>query len=266
MNCLENRLQRNTVRLASLGLWAIVALSPLYAAHCNDPELTFTIHDTYTDPGSPSGSQPTQSGIVSDGLGVYSTGNGVNAVINTCNGSNGATLSPGSNRLVTVDLGQVVFTNIIYNPGWASSPVLFLTIPNILFSCDPDPTKSCVFDTYLKVTLKATKTATTLSGYFDMQNPLANAPFNSPDATLNTPCITSLVHIQHNPAVAGGTRENWIVWPDSNPANSSCGGAVSGTPVQVGTLSVPSSSHKGGQSTVNAGQYAVPFYITITRN
>jgi hypothetical protein len=261
MNCLEKRLQRNAVRLTKLGLWALalaVVTTAVYAGNCHNPPLIFTISSQYQDPST---LLPYNAGILSDGQGDYVNGNGVVADITTCNGSNTATLSPGTTRYVIFDFRNAVATNS-NTPPWTSTPLLFVSISNILYNYNPTATYS--FTTYLKTTLKATTTATTLNGYFNLENPNAVAPFNPPDSNINTPCLTSLVNVQHIPATSS-TKETWIAWPDSNPANSSCGGAVNGTPVQVGTLLVPSSSHKGGESTVNAGQFTVPFYITIRR-
>jgi hypothetical protein len=230
---------------------------PAYAGKCTKDPLVFTISDSYQDPHT---FNNYQAGIHPDGAGDYTDGqNLVSAKLDTCNG-NLAQLAPGPTRYVTFDFRNVVATNL-NSPTWTASPALDFYISNILYNYNPAATYT--FDSYLKTTLKTTVSATIGNGYFFfMENPNAPAPVNPPDSIVNSPCSTSLVHVQHIPAT-DLTKETWIVWPDSDPLNS-CG-SVTGSPVQVGTIEGPNSTRKGGQSTVNAGQFVVPFYITIRR-
>lgn len=238
--------------MKSICLAAVLAAALSLSAQggkCNDPGLIFTISSTYTDPSTGTGNN---AGLLPDNQGPYINGtSGVKAVINTCNGSDGATLSPGtSGRTVWLNLVNKVDTT--RTPSWTSNPapVLFFTIPNITYlsATVPGP-----FTTYMKVTMAAPN-----SGYyFDMENSDAMAPFNPPSPNINAPCFTALVRVQHIPATAdGSTKETWIVWPDSSPA--SCTGGVTGS--QVGTLLA-----SGHPNPVSAGQFTVPFYITIQR-
>jgi hypothetical protein len=229
---------------AGFGLLAIALAAtalPAQAGKCSEVDIpvTFTIGST------------TPAGIVSDGLGDYVNGqNGVIALIHTCNGSNGATLNPGTaGRSVTFNFQTVVDTN--HNtPSWTSGSVAFFTVSNLLYQYNPATTYS--FTTSLWSTMGN-------SGYFfRMENPSAQAPFQPPAANVNSPCVTSLVYVTHYPAGALSAKETWIAWPGTSTEN--CSSAVSGTPVQVGTLMV-----QAHPSAVSAGQFTVPFYITITR-
>lgn len=249
-----------------LGLWAVTLAAacslPAYAARCTKDPLIFTVSDSYQDPST---FNNYTSGIHPDTAFDYiDDENGVSAKLDTCNG-NLAQLAPGSTRYVTFDFRNVLATNSNTPTTWNTSPALAFYISNILHNYNPATTYT--FTSYLKTTLKATVSATTGNGYFFfMENPNATAPVNPPDSIVNSPCITSLVNVKHIPATTNpSTPEIWIVWPDSDPSNSSCP-AVTGSPVQVGTIEGPNSaSKKGGQFTVNAGQFTVPFYITIRR-
>lgn len=216
---------------------------------CTNPGLIFTITSPYTDPLTGAGYN---SGLLSDGNGPYANGGGVTAVLDLCNGSDGATLTPGSNRKVWLLLSNLVGSTTL-TPAWTSqpAPILFLTIP---FGLNvSNTTGNYSFTTYLKVTM-----ASPNSGYyFNMENPNATAPFNPPGSDENVPCTASIVHVQHTAAVAGVSAETWTVWPDSTPI--ACGNSSFS---QIGTLGLSSPPKKGP---VNAGQFSVPFYITIQR-
>lgn len=228
---------------------AAVSISMQGGSRCTDPSLIFTISNSYTDPKSGSSYN---SGLLNDGNVTYSNGvNGVNATLQICNGSNGATLGGlGVGRNVSLYLANTVAGTGL--PSWASNPapVLYLTIP--FGSFVTNTTQDYYFTTYLKVTMAAPNT----DYYFDMENSHATAPFNPPPSDLNMPCDTALVNVHHIPA-ASASNETWMVWPGSG-STSSC----SPPAALVGTLLGPSPHSK---SQVNVGQSTVPFYITIQR-
>jgi hypothetical protein len=239
------------MKIAYLALLTTGVALCAHGGKCEDPGLVFTITSPYTDPLT-GGSY--NAGLVSDGKGAYANGTaGVTAVLDLCNGSDGATLTPGTaGRSASLLLTNLVDTNSS-TPSWTANPVpvLFFTVPfgnNV-----NNTTQNYSFTTYLKVT-----TAAPDADYnFNMENPTATAPFNSPSTGVNAPCTTALVHVQHTAAVPGVSAETWVVWPDSAPVSCSAGSVT-----QVGTLA-PFSGPKHGPA--NAGQFSVPFYITIQR-
>jgi hypothetical protein len=243
--------------MKSICLAALAAVlgASAYASKCSDVDIpiSFTISSTYTDP---SNGLSYNSGILSDGLGPYVNGQpGVSALIHTCNGSNGATLNIASgNRYVTWDFRNAVYTNSL-TPAWTQVTNGGFTFANLLYNYSANT--SYTFTTYMQYV--RFQSLTTYS--FSMQNPGANAPFNAPDANVNSPCITSLVSVQNIPAALSSSgKETWIAWPDSTPV--SCTSPVSGSPAQVGTLRTPPPH---GPTWVSAGQFTVPFYIIIQR-
>lgn len=242
------------MRLICLATIAAVLSAPAFARKCSDVDIpvSFTISSSYTDP---SGTGSYSSGILSDGGGAYVNGQqGVSALIHVCNGSNGATLQISSGtRYVRWDFRNAVYTNSL-TPSWTQSPVTNsgFTFANLLYNYDPSATYS--FSTYIQYARFQSLTYT-----FAMQNPGASAPFNPPDVNMNAPCITSLVKVTHIPATTS-SKEYWIVWPDNTPA--SCTSPVSGSHAQVGTLRTPP---QHGPGWVSAGQFTMPFFVTIQR-
>jgi len=242
------------MRLVCLMTIAAALSASAFARRCSDVDIpvSFTISSIYTDP---SGSGSYSSGILSDGGGAYVHGQqGVEALIHVCNGSNGTTLETrDGSRFVTWDFRNAVHTTSL-TPSWTQNPVqnTGFTFANLLYNYSPSTTYS--FTTYIQFAYFQS-----ISYGFSMQNPGATAPFNPPAANTNAPCITSLVNVVHNPAV-GTAKENWIVWPDSAP--TSCTSPVTGSHSQVGTLRTPP---KRGPDWVSAGQFTVPFFITIQR-
>lgn len=220
------------------------------AGKCSDIPVSFTLSSTYTDPAT---GAAMISGILPDNGGTYVNGiNGVIALIHTCNGSNGASLNPGPNRTLTYDLTHRVASDSS-TPAWTGSPLTtassFFSFANLLYRYDANSTPS--FTTYLK------NVAFGNGYYLGMENPVATAPVNAPEA-INTPCTTSLVNVKHIPATTNPTTpESWIVWADSTP--QSCNGASA---QEIGALYQYGKA--GSISAVN-GQFSVPFYMTITR-
>ena len=243
------------MRLACLAAMATILSASAFGSKCGDVDIpvSFTISSSYTNP---SGTDSYNSAILSDGGGAYVNGQqGVSALIHVCNGSNGATLQISSGpRYVLWDFRNAVYTNSL-TPSWTQSPVTNsgFTFANLLYSYSPSTTYS--FTTYIKYA----RFQSSLTYEFAMENPGATAPFNPPDVNMNAPCITSLVKVTHIPATSS-SKETWIVWPDSAPA--SCTSPVSGSHAQVGTLRTPP---QHGPDWVSAGQFTVPFYITIQR-
>ena len=243
------------MKLIFVATAAALLSAPAFAGKCGDVDIpvSFTISSTYTDP---SNAQLTyNSGILSDGGGAYINGQqGVSALIHTCNGSNGTTLQTSNgSRYVIWDFRNAVYTNTL-TPSWTQKPVTNtgFTFANLLYSYSPSLNYS--FTTYMQYVYFQS-----LSYAFSMQNPNATAPFNSPDANVNSPCMTSLVNVTHY-AATDISKETWIVWPDSTPVN--CTSPVSGSHAQVGTLRTHA---QHGPDLVGAGQFTVPFYITIQR-
>jgi hypothetical protein len=84
-----------------------------------------------------------------------------------------------------------------------------------------------------------------------MQNPETAAGAPGPNfPTANDPYLNARVVVEHYPA-SGGQKEKWIVYPE--------------LPTSAGSQS-PSPENGGlftDGSTVNLGQFSMPFYFTI---
>lgn len=178
-------------------------------------------------------------GLSSDGGGPYVNGDLNGGVIGRIN-CNGQSLELSGVRHSILTLGAALSgTNAPW--GHDPAPVAFFNIPlgKYFNNAQPDPAP-WDHTTYLKLTMASPN----LGYFFNMENPAADAPLNSPDGGVNTPLTTILVNVQHIPAGSG--PETWIVTPGASPA--------------VGTLM---SNIKGGLRTV--GQFDTPFSITVTR-
>lgn len=211
---------------------------------CTDAGVTFTVTVTDNNPG-----------MSSDGNQTYA--NGVGGVIARLN-CDGDSAELSGTRPVYLNLSKLLDGTA---PAWTANPApaLFFNIPFGKYFNNPLPSPSSTFTTYLKVTMASPNAGY----YFDMENPNADAPLNSPDSGVNTTtCTTTLVNVVH---YAAGTYQNnpsapetWVVSPDSSPA--SCSGSVSG--YNVGTLLGPKPRGNGLET---VGQFDVPFLITIQR-
>ena len=215
---------------------------------CTPSSVIVTVSSTYQDPTT---LVNYNAAIRPDGLGDYTDGvDGVAAVIRDCpNGSGDATLNFSNRRPITVDLRNAVATNSS-TPTWAGTPGVggaFINIRNVMYLYSSQ-------STYSFTTRMALQAPQNPNYYFHMANPGALAAATPNNPSDNTPCVTSLVNVVHYPATST-TKETWVVWPDSSPA--SCSGAGG---AQVGTLLYSNTS-----PWTNAGQFSVPFYITIRR-
>ena len=237
---------------------AVALGAGVYAGNCGnvDIPISFTISSTYTDPFS---LKSYNAAILSDGMGAYNNGQqNVSALIHTCNGSNNATLNTGlatgnGTRYVTWNFQNVVDTNSL-TPSWTQQPANNpgFTIVNLLYNYNATATYS--FTTYLNL---ANFHFPTTTYAFYIENPNAIAQNSAPNPNVNSPCDTSLVNVTHVPATSN-SKETWIVWPDDTPVF--CTSAVAGQHAQVGTLTTI-----GHPNWVSAGQFTVPFYVTIQR-
>ena len=146
---------------------------------------------------------------------------------------------------------NVVATNTS-TPAWVTSPasVTLLNVHNILYNYNPTATYS--FTTRFGSQLARPND----TYYYRLENSLAQASTSPSDVNANNPCMTSLLNVVHYPATST-SKETWIAWPDSS-TSASC--TIAATPVQVGALLNTKTS-----PAQNAGQFSVPFYLTIRR-
>ena len=193
----------------------------------------------------------TSAALYSDGKESYvDRVDGVTAVLDVCgtNPTHDAILIvANSKRSMGIALTRPVATNTL-TPDWTTTPFLsqgVLKIRNILFNPNGpyDPNASYSF--------------TTGAGYdFQLPNPPKSTWYHvrlgSTDSIVNYPVTTSLVTVEHTPAI-GATPETWTAYPDATFMGFTDSGANA---TQVGTLL---------QDQNNLGQFTVPFVITITR-
>jgi hypothetical protein len=219
------------------------------AGKCTDIPLVFSLSFTYVDGTTP-------AAFYSDGTGgsnpSYVDGvDGVRAILHVCgtNPTHDAILILAqSKRSMGIDLTRLVHRND-FTPAWTSTPFLsqgVLKVRNILVGYNPN-------DLY---------SFTTGAGYdFPLPNPPKNTWYHvrlgSTDSIVNYPVTTSLVTVEHTPAI-GTTPETWTAYPDATIMGLTDSGANA---TQVGTLL---EGQKNG-TPVNLGQFFVPFVITITR-
>lgn len=236
------------------------AAQPAGTGKCTDISLVFSLSFTYVDGTTP-------AALYSDGTGgsnpSYVDGvDGVTAVLHVCgtNPSHDATLLlANSKRTVGIDLTRLVHANSL-TPSWTGTPFYnpaFLNVRNILFNYDPNASYSFTTRFGSGFAMPAGPGKST-SYHVRMQNPADQAvPPQPNDSIANTPLNTSLVVLQHTPATAT-TPETWTAYPDATVMGLTDSGANA---TQVGALL--QDQNNGGP--LNAGQFAVPFAITITR-
>ncbi len=248
--------------LASAGLIGEVgaAAQPAGTGKCNDTPLVFSLGFTYVD-------GTTSAAFYSDGTGgsnpSYVDGvDGVTAVLHMCgtNPTHDATLLlVSSKRSMGIDLTRRVHANSL-TPSWTGTPFYnpaFLNVRNILFNYDPNASYSFTtrFGSAFAMPPGPGKST---SYHVRMQNPADQAvPPQSTDSVTNTPLNTSLVIVQHTPATAT-SPETWTAYPDATIMGLTDSGANA---TQVGTLL----QDQNNGAPLNAGQFTVPFLITITR-
>jgi len=233
--------------------FVFLAAQPAFAqkpGSCTNPSIQWTINPIYVDGTTP-------NAVQGDGPPYIDGQPGVSAVVHVCSGTYDAILLLSKGRSLSTSYAKPLASNS-YTPSWALSNSTQSgtgsTIHNLFFV--PSGT-----DRYHEYTF------TTRGGAgFSMVNPSPEAPSSLPNlvAISNTPYPDSLVIVHHCPANTNTstcpniTHETWFVYPDPNPTASGVG--QSGLPItQVGALLI--SSHG---SEVNAGEFSMPFFFTIS--
>lgn len=198
---------------------------------------------------TPSALQPDSGGPYVDAV------NGVSATINSCSGSYDLLLNlTRSARSLTVDLGNIVGSPTSYTPGWASAgpvPLGFFNVRNLFYNYSQNSTYS--FTTRFISNLDGVAKGYSLG----LVNPTTDA-YTAPPANpeMNDPITTSNVIVWHYAAGSNGyTVETWVAYPDTTQMDSNTANSV-----YVGGLIT--TVHN---ATVSAGQYSVPFQITMQR-
>jgi len=257
---------RERTRFAGFVLAAMLA--PLYAAKpggCADIQTQWTLNDYYVD-------GITLNAIRADASGPYTDGqSGVTATIQICNGTNDAVLMTGSSRKLSFNFGHMLASNS-NTPSWATSIVTggggTLHIRRITFvPAGYDRAQEYSFTTWAGSILP-------VKGFwnFRMWKPVTEAISDDPNtnislATANGPLTDSAVIVHHCPAnsnAATGTcvgvlKETWFVYPESTPTTYTDGTSAPATDTQVGALVNTQKS-----TPVNAGQFSMPFYLSIS--
>ena len=233
-------------------LLAVPALAGA-AGQCNDIPVAFTISSTYADPTT---GVPYISAIQPDNGGDYVNGvNNVIALIHVCNGSNAVTVNAnGGPRSFTYDFTNKV--NPTGAPSFTNTPVTmsntFISFSNILYAYAATATYS--FTTYMNELYLPNFGSQT---YFaSMENAAAAAPASKISSN-RTPCANSLVNVVHYPATLNpAAPEHWVVWADGSQPQGCNGGNF----LQVASITFNAKGHEQ-----NAGEYSLPFYMTIRK-
>jgi hypothetical protein len=258
--------QRGELKMRPTLMLLIVAITAQTVAaqktQCTtNPSLSWTIHQSYTDPNT---QIPYTSAIQGDSSAVYVDGSpGVIATLFQCSGQTGdATLTLGHPRTASISFSNILSTIPANTPSWASSGstatgLLAMDVRNLAFL----PAGTSVTQEYSFTTRFNTSVPESGSWGLHLLNPSPSAPSADGNGTVaNFPYATyydSLVNVQHCPAndaspvsplCTSGTAETWVVWPDSTTA-----------PPQVATL-LNQKKNPG----VNSGQFSIPFYFVIS--
>lgn len=233
---------------------------------CTNPSLSWTINSSYTDGGT----NVTYTGqIQGDRSGAYVDGtSGVVTVMHVCGGSNDATLTLSSPRSASVIFG----------------PQLDPAVAPPSFACNGctvtgEPMAWDLSDLGLNWSPSTSATNYNFTTGFNANVPVSSGTYGlhllSPSSDVpdtlaqwvNPPYTTyddSVVHVQHCPAGSNQgsminpvnpynecptlAKETWFVWPDATTA-----------PPQIATL-----LNQKRSPGVNAGQFSMPFFFTIT--
>ena len=196
------------------------------------------------------------SAIQPDSGGPYVDGvSGVSATIDTCSGSNDLILNLArSNRSITVNFGNVV-DSTAYTPAWASAgpvPLSFLNIRNLFYNYSQSGSA------YSFTTRLASNLGGVADGYnFGLVNPTDQAYAPPPiNPQMNYPITTSDVVVWHYPAGSNGYAvETWVAYPDTTQMDAN-------TPNSFYVAGLITTVHN---TAVSAGQFSVPFQITVQR-
>jgi hypothetical protein len=237
-----------------LALAMVIATIPSTSqakAVCSIPvQITVNLVDTFGVSG------PITSAIQPDSGGPYVNGvSGISATIDGCSGTYDLLLNLGqSKRTITINLADMVGSPTPYTPAWASAgpvPLSFFNIRNLFYHYSQN-------STYSFTTRLASNLGGVAKGYnFGMVNPTDQAYTPPPiNPEMNDPITTSYVIVWHYAAGSNGyTVETWVAYPDTaqmdpNTTNS----------FYVGGLTTATHT-----TTVSAGQFSVPFQITVQR-
>lgn len=249
-------------------LFSTAALNPLAAANpnsCKDIATRWTVNEYYVD-------GITLNSIRGDGAGPFINGqSGVTATIQICNGTNDAVLMTGSSRKLSFSFDRMLASNS-NTPSWATGLVTggggTLHIRRITFvPAGYDRAQEYLFTTWAGSILPVKG-----SWNFRVWKPVTDAMSDNPNtnihlATANGPLMDSPVVVRHCPANSSATtgpctgivKETWFVYPDSSPTTYMDGTPAPPTAVHVGALVNTQKS-----TPVNAGQFSMPFYLTIS--
>jgi hypothetical protein len=248
--------------LSAVGLTRLTAGNP---NSCADIATQWTVNDYYTD-------GITLNAIRSDAAGPYKNGqSGVNATIQICNGTNDAVLMTGTSRKLNFDFSRVLASNS-NTPSWANGLVAggggTLHIRRITFvPAGYDRLQEYSFTTWAGSILPVKG-----SWNFRMWKPVTDAMSDDPNtninlATANGPLTDTPVIVHHCPSNSSATtgpcvgilKETWFVYPDSSPTTYTNGNPAPLSDVYVGALVNTQRS-----TPVNAGQFSMPFYLTLS--
>lgn len=238
------------LRTALAGLLAAVCLSAAPPPKCTQIPVQWSVNNTYVDP-------LIASLVTNDGSAAYVNGqSGVSAVISTC-GSNDAIITVSGARAIRFNFTDPLSTNSNTPDGLVGSTVnaASVNIRNVRYLYNA--TGDYGFTTRMGANLVNL-------GPFRMVNPASQAiPPQTDDPIANTPNATALVYVHHCPKSASpfGTcpalsHETWFVYPDLPLATGPA--RFAGSLI----LTVGNGKHA---TTVNAGQFSMPFNIAISR-
>jgi hypothetical protein len=243
---------KTTLMLVFLSL--AIQSAPAQKSGCVNPSIQWTINPIYVD-------GVTSNAIQGDGSPYIDGQPGVTAVIYVCSGSNDATLLLGHGRTLSFGFARLLASNS-YTPSWAlsgstASGTGFLNVRDILFvPQNTDRNHEYTFTTWLgsnppqghNFRMAAPNPQTGLTGGGPTNSPYPNSPIVVHHCPANTNTTTC-------PNI---TNETWFAYPDPNPTASGVG--QTGLPItQVGTILASSKNTE-----VNAGQFSMPFYFTIS--
>jgi hypothetical protein len=244
-----------------------LVFTPLFAGKpsCQDVSTQWVVNDYQAD-------GTTFNAIRGDALGPYKNGqSGVTATIQICSGNNDAVLMTGSSRQLSFNFSKMLASNS-NTPTWATGIVTgtggTLHVRNLTFvPSGYDRTQEYTFTTWAGSILPG-------KGFWNLRmwKPTTDAISGNPNtdvalATANGPFTDSAVVAHHCPAnsnaaagpCAGVLKETWFVYPDPNPTTYSDGTPAPLTDTQVGAL-----VNTQKITPVNAGQFSMPFYLSIS--
>jgi hypothetical protein len=218
------------------------------AQKCTNIDATWTLYSTFVD-----GATATR---------IYSDGAPYDGTVNSCSTFDAVlNIYSNSRRVVMFNFaGSLLGFSYSAPPAWTGapfaagagkkcggSPCLTLNIRNILDSGAAPRSQYYVLYTRLTTALQAPDGN---NYHLRMENP--NTPNIWPnDPTANSPYLNARVIAEHYPATVS-QKEYWLVYPEQPTSTNS----LSPSPENGVLLS--------SDSTVNFGQYSMPFFIKIS--